>query len=270
MGAALNDIAYAVNDTIKEPAKFKALNVLIQEMINNAVMQALNSTIKNTEEFKPLNELITEHGVQTFTSNGTFTVPKGVYKILVTAAGGGQAGFVGKMLGASTYRYYGGKGGNGGDCIFKQPYNVTPGQVINITVGKGGTTSGEVGTSTIIGNLVTLVGGSNVNNGSNNGGGTGGFGGHEPNSSNNSFDYRPQPGRDGILGSGGSAGTHYPQDASGGGGGGSIGNGGNGLISSVASENTGINGKQGGGGGGGFSNSGLFGKGGDGIVIIEW
>lgn len=211
-------------------------------------------------------------GVQTFTANGTFTVPKGVYKILVTAAAGGQAGSVGSRAGSSTYRYYGGNGGNGGDCILKQPYNVTPGQVINITVGKGGTTSGAVGTSTIIGNLVTLAGGSNVNNGSNNGGGTGGHGGYNPNSSNNSYDYRSQPGRDGILGSGGSAGTYNPQDANGGGGGGSLGNGGNGAKSNKASENIGINGKQGGGGGGGLGvdNGTLFGKGGNGIVIIEW
>ena len=42
MGAALNDLAYAVNDTIKDPAKFKALNVLMQEMINSMVLQANN------------------------------------------------------------------------------------------------------------------------------------------------------------------------------------------------------------------------------------
>lgn len=57
MGAALNDLAYAVNDTIKDPANFKALNVLIQEMINNAVMQALNNTF-GTEGASPLNVLI--------------------------------------------------------------------------------------------------------------------------------------------------------------------------------------------------------------------
>ncbi len=57
MGAALNDLAYAVNDTIKDPANFKALNVLIQEMINTAVMQALNNTF-GTEGASPLNVLI--------------------------------------------------------------------------------------------------------------------------------------------------------------------------------------------------------------------
>lgn len=57
MGAALNDLAYAVNDTIKDPANFKALNVLIQEMINNAVSQALNNTF-GTEGASPLNVLI--------------------------------------------------------------------------------------------------------------------------------------------------------------------------------------------------------------------
>lgn len=58
MGAALNDLAYAVNDTIKDPAKFKALNVLMQEMINNVVMQALNSML-GTERLTALDKLIT-------------------------------------------------------------------------------------------------------------------------------------------------------------------------------------------------------------------
>lgn len=60
MGAALNDIAYAVNDTIKNPANFKALNVLIQEMINNAVSQALNSTV-GTSGFQSLDKMLEQN-----------------------------------------------------------------------------------------------------------------------------------------------------------------------------------------------------------------
>ena len=88
MGAALNDLAYAVNDTIKDPEKFKALNVLIQEMINESVMQTLNALNNTfgTENALPLNVLlsnaIANHGVKEFTSSGVFTVPEGIYKIL--------------------------------------------------------------------------------------------------------------------------------------------------------------------------------------------
>lgn len=42
MGAALNDLAYAVNDTIKDPANFKPLNELIQDMITE-----LKNTVNN-------------------------------------------------------------------------------------------------------------------------------------------------------------------------------------------------------------------------------
>lgn len=42
MGAALNDIAYAVNDTIKDPENFKPLNELIQDMITE-----LKNTVNN-------------------------------------------------------------------------------------------------------------------------------------------------------------------------------------------------------------------------------
>lgn len=220
-----------------------------------------------------LGTLIKTHGTQTFTSDGTFTVPDGVHKILITAAAGGQAGTTGNVLGNSSKVYYGGLGGNGGDCILKKTFNVTPGQEISIIVGKGGTTSGAIGNATVIGSLVTLAGGNNTNNGSNNGGGTGGKGGVYWNGSGDIL--LPVPGQDGLLGSGGgisTAGTNSGSgNAYGGGGGGSIGNGGNGAVSGVVAENVGVNGTMGGGGGGAhIERSSTFGKGGDGIVIIEW
>ena len=117
-----------------------------------------------------------------------------------------------------------------------------------------------------------MVGGDNTNNGSNNGGGTGGKGAIRWSDGDIAL---PMPGQNGLLGSGGGIPTRGSNDGSfneyGGGGGGSIGNGGNGAISRTVSQNTGVDGVMGGGGGGGYSNYGTpFGKGGDGIVIIEW
>lgn len=243
--------------------------------IFSAIKYALNSTL-GTDAFQPLDEMITGHGAQEFTSSGTFTVPKGVHKIWVTAAAGGQAGYAGTRGGESSsyYYFYGGAGGNGGDCILRQPYCVQPEQVIAITIGKGGTTSGGIGSATVIGNLVTLAGGNNTSNGSNNGGGAGGNGGYKPRSGSEAGSHIAQrSGRDGILGSGGAAAVLRVSAAPyGGGGGGSIGNGGNGAVSLNTSENVGMNGTKGGGGGGGYGagSGSIYGKGGDGYCLIEW
>lgn len=55
-----------------------------------AVKYALNSTL-GTSGFLSLDKMIQAHGTQTFTEDGTFTVPAGVTKILVTACGGGAS-----------------------------------------------------------------------------------------------------------------------------------------------------------------------------------
>lgn len=100
-------------------------------------------------------------GAQEFIDSGTFIVPEGVYKIWVTACGGGASGS--SYGGNSTYGYPGGAGGNGGEAIVKKPFNVSPGEIINITIGAGGASVssgiGKAGGNTIIGNLVTLLGG---------------------------------------------------------------------------------------------------------------
>ena len=53
-----------------------------------------------------INSVIQAHGTQTFTKNGTFTVPDGVTKIWITACGGGGGGGAGSE-----------SGGAGGDGI---------------------------------------------------------------------------------------------------------------------------------------------------------
>lgn len=96
-------------------------------------------------------------GVQTFTSDGTFTVPADVTKILVTACAGGEGG---NYRSSSTY-----SAGEGGEWIYKHPFTVTPRAEISIVVGKGGVGSSgsdaskNPGGNTVIGTLITLLGG---------------------------------------------------------------------------------------------------------------
>ena len=71
-----------------------------------AVKYALNSTL-GTSSFLSLDKMIQAHGTQTFTEDGTFTVPAGVTKILVTAFGAGGGGgrydeMIGKFTGNNT------------------------------------------------------------------------------------------------------------------------------------------------------------------------
>lgn len=179
-------------------------------------------------------------GCQTFTSNGTFVVPSNVKKIWVTACAGGQGG---------VYTGSDKLGGQGGDWVFKQPFSVSPNQSISITVGLGGVGGTSLpqknGSNTVIGSLVTLLGGGVSGNT------TGGSGGAYLASS-------PTASRQGTSGFSGNGGS--PSDASSliGDGGGSLGRGGNGYY------------PAGSGGGGGCADSSRIGNGGNGVVIIEW
>lgn len=210
-----------------------------------AVKYALNSTL-GTSSFLSLDKMIQAHGTQTFTSDGTFTVPAGVTKILITAFGAGGGG-------------KGGAGGQGGDFIIKKAYSVTPATVIPITIGIGGDAQADGG-STVIGNIVTLAGGGKGNSKKSHNGAFGG--GVEKDGQDNSVTHG------GICGSS----DRYP---GGGGGGAGLergGSGGDGSSSSQYTTRGGDGGIGAGGGGGGSYSSGLKmdGKGGNGIVIIEW
>lgn len=233
-----------------------------------AVKYALNSTL-GTSGFLSLDKMIQAHGSQTFTANGTFTVPEGVTKILVTACGGGASSNRG-----TTTNYA--AGGQGGACILKKAFNVTPGQKISITVGKGGIyeskIGGVAGNPTVIGNLITLPGGAQGSTSYNgipsrsqvDGGGIGGWGG--------GFCTDGSPasfGSDGLIGKGGhtdaSTKTH-------GGGGGSLGDG---AIPGYNQYTNAYGIPAGPGGGGAWTPYGgteqnKVQNGGDGIVIIEW
>lgn len=138
----------------------------------------------NSDLNTPLNVLI-ENGViggyQLITESGDFTVPKGVKKILVSAIGAGGGG--GGSGSAYTYNvttsngYYivrsaTGGGGGSGEFVIDEPFAVTPGAKIPITIGVGGAigegaeavassngTAGGTGGATIVGDFLTVNGG---------------------------------------------------------------------------------------------------------------
>lgn len=209
---------------------------------------------------------------QKLTASGSFTVPAGVTTLYISgcAGGGGGGGAGGSRVGGDAS---GGGGGGAGQAIFKTPFNVTPGQVINITIGAYGFSGGGgainsngydggTGGNTVIGTLVTLLGG---------GGG--------------------RMGKGGVVVGGSDGGVGFPSGASGGGSGGT-GTGGTGTGGGGAGGNTifggagsgALNGNigqsafmyGGGGSGGAAANSapnyvgGAGGNGAPGIVTFEW
>jgi hypothetical protein len=77
-------------------------------------------------------------GQQTFTSNGTFTIPSGVTAVTVTVVGGGGGG-----------NNTSSSGGGGGGAAIKLLTGLTPGNTLSVTVGGGGGTTGSGGTSSV-------------------------------------------------------------------------------------------------------------------------
>lgn len=71
--------------------------------------------------------------IATLTTSGTYTVPDGVYQILVLLVGGGGSGG-----GITNSGDFSGGGGTGGAVLYGI-LTVTPGQKINYTIGAGGT-----------------------------------------------------------------------------------------------------------------------------------
>ena len=110
-------------------------------------------------------------GIQTFTSNGTFTVPAGVTSLKVTTIGGGGGGGSGHAADAlhGTPAYPGGNGGDGGVAIAvitpltSSTYTVTVGApgvagATGIDAGNG-VGAGGTGGSTSFNGLVAATGG---------------------------------------------------------------------------------------------------------------
>ena len=231
-------------------------------------------------------------GQVTFTAGGSWTVPTAVRQIQYFLVGAGGGAYIGSSSKHSRYS----NGGGGG--YTKTGYaNVTPGQVIYITVG-GGSYGGWGGSSSLSGAVSVTAGGGSpgtTNSGSGYGGSGGGGGSYGGNS------YSGDGGSDG--GSGGSASksgntpgggqgssTRCPWDSvlyAGGGGGGATysssggagGSGGGGAGGNYGSHGTFTDAQDGkantGGGGGGVGHDNSNGAaestmGGSGIVRIRW
>jgi hypothetical protein len=210
----------------------------------------------------PLAEVTDVYNV---TGDFNFTVPSGVTQVTVLVVGGGG--------GAGSHIDYGGTatgsgGGGAGGLIYDASYSVTPGEVINITVGAGGISPpvtagpGQSGEDSVFGTLVAVGGGGGGNRNTDAfDGGSGGGGGYDTS------------GGSGTAGQGfaGGSGTN-DHGGSGGGGAGGIGESGNGNDGraggvglnyiSVFGTDVGENGWFAGGGAGGGRDTGIGGVGG--------
>jgi hypothetical protein len=108
------------------------------------------------------------HGVAKFNQAGTFsfTVPDGVWQLLVDLVGGGGGG-AGGSSGQPTI-----KGGDGGlNSLLGQLLNVIPGQTFTVTIGAGGAggaggsspSVGSAGGTTSFGSVASVAGGGGGN-----------------------------------------------------------------------------------------------------------
>jgi hypothetical protein len=129
--------------------------------------EVLRPYVKDGGTWRPIKKIwVKVNGVwrQTFGSTGTLTfpvgssswvVPAGVYSITVTGSGGGGGGGSGDGGANNDGPGYGGGGSN----LISQTYSVTPGQLINIFVGSGGSVGfGQRGGA----GLPTMVAGTGV------------------------------------------------------------------------------------------------------------
>jgi hypothetical protein len=213
-------------------------------------------------------------GTQTFTSSGNFTVPAGVTSVTVELWGGGGAG--GGANGGNSNARSG--GGGAGGTFTLATVSVTPGEVIAVTVGAGGTgvsgDAGNPGGTSSFGTYASAIGGQ---------GGVDGRNGARMGAG--------APVSVGITYNGGSGAT-APANNQSGGGGASAGSGSNGNNAAgttggaaVTSGGAGANGRTttgngvdatqiGGGGGGAYTNTlGVNYAGGAGFrgeVVITW
>ncbi len=139
-------------------------------------------------------------GSETFTSNGTFTVPANVRSITVEVRGAGGGGGQGFNFGSRSGVSGGGGGGSGG--YGRQTFTVNPEEKYNVTVGAGGSPAGTGGTSSL-GSLISATGGNPGGNGVNFTPGGGGGGG----TSAATYNVTGNSGSSGSISSGGAGGS---------------------------------------------------------------
>ena len=185
------------------------------------------------------------------TNQGNWAVPSGVGAVKVRLWGGGGAGGNG----------FGGAGGGGAGGGYSEGYySVSPGQIVEVSVGIGGAGSGASGSSTSFGSLASAGGGVAGTNGAANTVGLGGSPGGEGAGSGLVI-----PGSSGsdALNIGG-----YFLSGLGGGSHASVGAPHVGGLGSTS--NNGQSGVGPGSGASGGVGSGVGGQGGPGLVLVEW
>lgn len=239
-----------------------AITMALRPAQINTLGQKKNSGIWNIQSV--YDWLYIEPGEQNFTTVGTtnFIVPAGVYQISAVAIGGGGGG-----SGADGARTETNTGGGGGALAYGT-IPVTPGELLTVVVGAGGTApsgnpGGTGGISSIIRGVTTLLSG-----------GGGGLG-RERSVTAGTAGVSGGTARQGG-GNGGAGGTAAALAASGGtGGGGAGGYSGNGGTGGNLTSNGSTGAGGGGGGGGGRTGTtaviagsgggvGIFGSGADG------
>lgn len=113
------------------------------------------------------NVIKTTKSLSRYTASGSFTVPVGVTQIYVSGCAAGGGGGSSLATNASSF-VTGGSGGGAGQSALRVPITVTPGQVIPVTIGVGGTGGTEVSNNATAGGttqlgaagaLLSLVGG---------------------------------------------------------------------------------------------------------------
>jgi hypothetical protein len=146
---------------VLHPYTRKMVSAVIAQMAINIGLAELRARADFLVDYTPPTIDPGYTNYATFTTNGNFIVPAGATKLRVVICGGGQAGMGGER-GAKGTRYSGGEGGRGGEAgkggrIFVVEMDVTPGQVIPVTIGPGGNYSfiyglpGDEGTPSIFG-----------------------------------------------------------------------------------------------------------------------
>ncbi len=192
------------------------------------------------------------NNMQAFTSSGTWIKPAGVSKVWVKVWGGGGAG---KSAAIADYAGGGGGGGAYSEGIVSVSGNV------NVIVGTGGSSDGASGTASSFSGVTTISanGGLGATSDTPSLGGTGGTV-----SGSGTIQVAGGSGGDGRFDSGAGGGSGGGSPFGGAGGPGGVGSGSNPRVN-------GTNGTfPGGGGGGGSEDSGTFGAGAGGFVIIYW
>lgn len=247
--------------------------LIYKAVITNTNISPVSDTAGNWSQVS-----LTPRGIQRFTSAGTFKVPYGVNTIYISGCAGGAGGGGGGGAVNTPGTGAGGAGGGAGQAVFRQPFAVSPGQTISITIGAAGSGGsqgtpsvsggpGTAGSNTVVGSLLTLIGGS---------------------ASAGGVSFTSNVPTGGMPGQGYPSGSYGNDGAAGFNGG--VGNGGAGASctyggggGSGRAGSTGANGfpaygfgAGGGGGGGGYgtntggANGGLGAAGAPGILIVEW